>query len=234
MRTQHFLLIGCSIALSLLGLLLLTTTLAASQPDSSSAQYTGGISGRVTDADTGLPLQNVDVWVSPGYDLIIAHATTDAAGQYTVTNLAPNHYSVGFYPSDLFHLSGGAAATVTTTTVTVNAELALGGAFSSRLVSRHTGRALTQGVELSLYYDSVQMQIICVAPACPEVITVRHLAPGTDYKVGFSARGYISQFYNDEPDLQSADPITITPGVLTTGIDAYMDSFILYLPILSH
>jgi 5-hydroxyisourate hydrolase-like protein (transthyretin family) len=54
--------------------------------------------------------------------------------------------------------------------------------------------------------------------------TVSHVEPGT-YRVRFfdvAGRGYISQWWNGAPDVDSASDITVLGGILTTNIDAAM------------
>jgi hypothetical protein len=49
--------------------------------------------------------------------------------------------------------------------------------------------------------------------------TVSGLPPGS-YRVAFAASGHVSQFYNAQPSLAGADPVTVTAGSSTAGIDA--------------
>jgi hypothetical protein len=63
--------------------------------------------------------------------------------------------------------------------------------------------------------------------------TFSNLSPGNDYRVLFASSsgvrmgdpcpggiGYHPQFYNDKQSVETADPVVVTAGVMTTGIDA--------------
>lgn len=58
---------------------------------------TGSISGRVTDAQTGLPIPMAHVWAygDSGHPCCGGEAWTDTAGYYLIQNLAPRQYTVG-------------------------------------------------------------------------------------------------------------------------------------------
>ena len=49
--------------------------------------------------------------------------------------------------------------------------------------------------------------------------TISGLAPGS-YAVGFQRAGFADQYYNDESSLAAANPVTVTSGATTTGINA--------------
>jgi hypothetical protein len=46
--------------------------------------------------------------------------------------------------------------------------------------------------------------------------------PTGTYQVEFSATGYVTQWYNAKPDQASADPVSVTQGATTSGINAAM------------
>ena len=50
---------------------------------------------------------------------------------------------------------------------------------------------------------------------------VGNLAPGS-YDVEFSAGGYLAQYYNGQATLAASDPVSVTAGQNTTGVDATM------------
>jgi protocatechuate 3,4-dioxygenase beta subunit len=60
---------------------------------------TGSISGRVTDAETGLPIPMAHVWAHSegGHPCCGGEAWTDTAGYYLIQNLAPRQYTVGVH-----------------------------------------------------------------------------------------------------------------------------------------
>jgi hypothetical protein len=74
-------------------------------------QVGGRISGRVTDVETGLPLEHMEV-CAPGTNDSAEFRTiycdrTDAAGEYLIQALAPGHYRIEFgtYPGGLQQLN---------------------------------------------------------------------------------------------------------------------------------
>jgi hypothetical protein len=55
--------------------------------------------------------------------------------------------------------------------------------------------------------------------------TLSGLSPGSfdiEFSSGCGASGYVAQYYNAEPSLASANPVTVTSGATTSGINAAM------------
>ncbi len=67
--------------------------------DATLAPAPGSLQGTVTDGNTGLPLENVNVVVVDHSNVIVAEAFTDANGYYQIPSLAPENYSVTFIKS---------------------------------------------------------------------------------------------------------------------------------------
>jgi len=118
----------------------------------------GGISGRVTDAVSGLPLQNIIVWASISGGTYSGQAITDANGDYRiVTNLAAGTYNVtAFLPEG--HITktvSGIAVTTGVETTGVNLVLERSGIISGRVTATPSGTAL---VNASVYATSEDEQ----------------------------------------------------------------------------
>jgi Carboxypeptidase regulatory-like domain len=208
----------------------------------------GAVSGMVTDAGgTHQGLANVQVNVSSSTTGVNASATTAADGRYTVTGLpAGTDYTVIYHAANA---TGGSSyslgyldqaynnqptsgtptpVTVTSgsTTIGVNAALAVGGAVSGTVTDAggaHHGLAnVTVGV-----FSPSNSRGANATTAADGSWTVPGLAAGTDYQVCFSATGatggssdspgYVDQCYNNQPTSGTPDPVTVTTGAIRTG-----------------
>jgi len=194
---------------------------------------TGGtISGQVTD-ETGQPLGSVHAtayrddgtgrwsYVSDGY--------TDDLGKYSVTSLATGQYKLYFYKTsyceeyyndkpdltsaDLIDVTAGS------TTPEINAALSTGGTISGQ-VNDENGQPLGSVYGEACKYEGYRCTYI-YAFFTDDLghYSVSGLRTG-QYKLSFSKDGYIPEYYNDKPDLASADPIDMTEGSTTSGKDA--------------
>ncbi len=194
----------------------------------------GTIAGTVTDQDTGAPLEDICVEAVGSDPSLRGFAETDASGDYTITGLADVDYEVSFFdcdsePSDYAvesyndkpGLFSGDPVSVSPGTVTtgINAALAKGGSISGNVTDEATGDPLRN---------------ICVSVFGPEGVvdrtddsgdyTISGLPPG-DHEVGFFdcgnfPREYAQESYDDQPGHGSADLVSVSAGVETTGIDA--------------
>ncbi len=203
----------------------------------------GSISGTVTDAN-GQPLQNANVtiyrfdtannyWTSAGY------ANADSSGHYTANGLASGDYKVGFrctagsgsylpeYFNDKPDLNSADTVPVTlgSDTAGIDASLATAGSISGT-VTNEAGQPLSN-TYVSIYRLDTTFNfwngIGGTYTDSNGHYKVNGLAAG-DFKVGFTYYGspdsYISEYFNDKPDLGSAGLVPVTPGSDTSGIDA--------------
>jgi hypothetical protein len=196
-------------------------------------QSTGQITGMVTAADTGLPLPYVDVnaYDADGYNA--AWATTDPVGKYALTGLATGAYRLQFvldYPNYLpewydnkSDLGNANPVSVMDGMITsnINAALEPGGTITGLVTAADTGAPL-----LDVYvwvYDSLRDYVTYGHTSSSGVYTVTHLTTGSYFLMfepSGDARAYLVEYYDDKPDLDSADPVAITAGYITPGIDA--------------
>jgi 5-hydroxyisourate hydrolase-like protein (transthyretin family) len=197
------------------------------------AHATGQISGKVTDAVSHVPVENATVSVYLN-GFVQTTTTTAADGTYTISNLQPQDYQVGFTPLSganyltQFYNGKSTLATATTVTVTagattpnINGALTAAGKLTGTVTDGVTHAALG-GVEVDLY-DSTDAKLKNVTTAADGTYSFVGLPTGS-YEVGFvstNASGlYFPQFYNDEISLPAADPVSVTAGATTSGIDA--------------
>lgn len=192
------------------------------------------ISGRVTNAN-GDPLQGICVTAHPATSgLLSRSAQTNAAGDYTIGGLPAGTFGVQFtacgggsYISEWWDDKSSSSAANPVTLAAgeqrtgIDAQLSSGASISGRV---------TDGA-------GTPVQGVCVAapPAggaggsattdASGTYTIANL-PAGDYKVQFACgpSGFVSEWWNDKPDMASADPISLTAGQQRTGIDAALAS----------
>ncbi len=189
----------------------------------------GQITGTVTDASTSAPLGNVEVDVYGPSGSLVTYTHTASDGTYEVPGLATGNYKVGFVPTETYlpqfyngkaNLATADPVSVTAgaTTSAINAALAAGGQITGTVTDASTS-APVENVEVDLY-DSTGAVVASAQTASDGTYTISGLATGT-YKVGFvPTETYLPQFYNGKATLAAADPVSVTAGSPTTGINA--------------
>jgi hypothetical protein len=198
----------------------------------------GVISGRVTDSSGTVGIQNVEVQVCDlSHHWLNQWAHTDSDGYYTISGLPTGDYKVEFrthntpgnYVSEWyndkfsFESADTVSVTVGQTTTGIDAQLANGGAISGR-VTDSTGTNGIANVDVSIC-DLNQYWLNGVSTDSQGYYTIYGVAAGT-YKVQFNtdwAQGsYVGEWYNDKNSFSTADPVSVSVGVTTTGIDAQL------------
>ncbi|NCC34892.1 MAG: hypothetical protein EOM24_23195, partial [Chloroflexia bacterium] len=206
-----------------------------------SLEMAGQIAGQVTDASNGAGLPDVQVWAfDSNGDPAGFKATTDITGSYKINGLLTGTYYVFFQPAgasseyfpeyynDKPDLASADPVTVTTaqTTTNINASLETGGQITGRVTATSGGAGLPD-VQVSAFdADSNQAGATATTDATG-TYTITSLRPGT-YRVFFApagaSSGYFPEYYNDKPDLASADPVTVTAAQTTPNINASLAS----------
>ncbi|MCC6314914.1 MAG: carboxypeptidase regulatory-like domain-containing protein, partial [Thermomicrobiales bacterium] len=201
----------------------------------------GQVAGRVTGADSGAGLAGVNISVQTSTGSQVGSAFTDLGGYYTSTAVAAGNYLARFTPS-----SGGAAqdyigeyfndkptlpladaVTVNAGAITggVNAALARGGSISGRVTAADGGAGLAD-VFVDAYGSDGSYFSGGMTNGAGNY-TIRALPPGS-YRISFSpwffgpARQYISEFYNDQRTLETANPVVLPAMGAGPGIDAVL------------
>jgi hypothetical protein len=200
---------------------------AALQPASSGGQITG----RVTSAAHGTPLQGVEVSAekSDGY----GSALTNANGEYTISGLTNGSYIVTFSPASGTNYltqyyenksTSGAANPVVVSAgspATADAALVAGGEITGRVTSAAGGAPLS-GAEVSAYDAAAEAYGSASTNANGEY-TIPGLPTGS-YTVRFfpaSESNYLVQYYAGTSIEADATPVSVTAGAAPkTGIDA--------------
>jgi hypothetical protein len=188
----------------------------------------GVISGVVTAEGSGAPLGNVDVDVyeasSGDY---VADDTTDASGVYHIGGLVAGDYKLRFrdinevylteYYDDKPSLDSADLVSVTAgMTSTANAQLALGGVVTGVVTVEGSGTPLSN-VDVNIYDASSGNYVADDTTDASGAYRISRLPTG-NYKMYFRDLNgvYLSEYYDDKPDLYSADPVSVTAGMTTT------------------
>lgn len=201
----------------------------------------GSIAGTVTSATTDKGLAEVEVCAGgPGRDSGDAYcARTGSNGGYAVGGLPGGEYEVSFRDeqqnyvaqyyddrgsrseAEMVHVSEG------TRTSGIDAALKQGGTIGGEVTSAATGKPLA-GIRVCATPKGVPGEVFgeCapVTSATGKYV-IERLETG-EYTVAFWAEGqdYLNQFYDDESSAAQANPVTVTGGKLTPGIDAAMQT----------
>lgn len=212
----------------------------------------GQISGTVTAADTGLPLQGVQVYADddcdPNTSVYQSRGRTDSNGNYTISGLSPGNYAIEFFtrfasqePTNLYlseyyndRPAWPSADTVTITgTVeidSIDAQLARGAQMSGTVLAEDTGFPLEDVmVWISPVDDS--FFISGIETDSNGTYTSNGL-PSGQYMVEFDTDGgglgvgasetYIAEYYDNQTTADTATPVTITAPNMTSSIDAVL------------
>jgi len=188
------------------------------------------ISGRVTNS-SGVGIADVNIGISDLSNHGVTGSRTDTNGNYSVTVLAGT-YKVGFWAPQgsnyinqwydnkaSFETGDPVTVTAGVTTPNINAQLATGGIISGTVTNSGGGIA-NVGIGVNdLSNHGVQ--------GCQTNTdgTYSVAVPAGTYKVGFWApqgSNYINQWYNNQPDFNSGNPVTVTAGVTTPNINAQL------------
>ncbi len=189
--------------------------------------------GTVTDAATGVPLSNIcvsaiDEATSDYYSSGLNCSGQD--GKYTSAGVPTGSYDLEFdnfsgryvtqwYLNAPDQVSATALqASVGVDVTGVDAVMVLGGAVSGTVTA--DGSPLT-GICVTLYRSNGDFGGDGGCTDADGNYTSAQVAPGT-YKVGFydPNNAYASEYYNDKPDVASADTVEVVAGDTTGGIDA--------------
>jgi 5-hydroxyisourate hydrolase-like protein (transthyretin family) len=194
---------------------------------------TGGrISGTVTDATTGAPLQNVEVDIYNSSGSYVTYGYTDASGVYASgTGLPTGTYYLRTYNSqgyldELYNnilcassctiTSGtGVSVTIGATTSGVNFGLAMGGNITGAVWDAATGAPLS-GVTVNVYNASGS-SMGSVSTNTSGVYSRNGLPTGTYYVRTSNSLGYIDELYDNLPCPNGSCTVTTGTGVSVTA-----------------
>jgi len=197
------------------------------------------ISGTVTEVGSGLPLAGVCVYLhdTAGVRTTDVGTCTGASGTYTMAVASPGSYKVAFFDPSSVHVTqwfnnqpSAAAATPVTVgsgaTTAINAAMALTGpSVITGTITSAQGGAPLAGI-CAYLYDATTNARTGDFGTCSNAQGSYRMAVGApgSYKVGFldPAGVRITQWANGKPTQAAADPITVTAGRVTPGVNASM------------
>ena len=198
----------------------------------------GNISGTITDAVTGAPIENSSISIFDSNGEQVASAVSDSAGNYTTIGaLTTGAYYALAEPPDQIHVpevydniscfqcseTSGTPISVTTglTTSGINFSLGVGGAISGSVTDADTGEPLSAQIEI--YNTSGRFVTAGIADGTGNYIAGSNLPAGTYYVLCRTFSEYLDEIYNNiqclNCNVTSGTPVTVTVGSTTSGIN---------------
>ncbi len=221
---------------------LVSVSAGAATPNIGAEMQPGAqIAGQITAADTDLPIENISACVSvPQGESNCAYS--DASGNYSITGLPTGSYKVRFSP-DFAHreylnqyyldqpskgLAEAVQATAGSTVSGIDAALHRGGKITGTVTDSADGTPI-EGITVC----AENQPSGCTYTDSAGHYSLLGLASGS-YKLRFTGAyyepefetyeflNYVTQYYDGKSSSASADPVAVTAGSTTAGIDAAM------------
>ncbi|MGX5681584.1 cell wall-binding repeat-containing protein [Schumannella luteola] len=219
-------------------LLAAVVALSLSVPLAATAATGGTISGTVTGTGSAAVAQ---VYVTAYSDdgRVAGFSSTNASGDYTISNLQPGDYTVSFvdqvaanyatewYGGGPFRSSAGTITITGTETVDADAELEAGGAITGTVQGQSNigGGYIVRAFAWDATTETWQEFGSGVGAVAPNY-RVQGLPGGLEYRVWFQhyyvTPAFASQFYSNAGSLAAAQPIAVASGATVTGINAVL------------
>ena len=193
----------------------------------------GFMAGRVTDGE-GSGIAGIYVFANDIASDYVSYSWTDANGDYTVAELPSGSYKVkfdtcnapgfmvewyndktGFENADLVNVTAGS------TTPGIDAVLTQAGIISGRV----TDSGANGIQDIAAYIFDLDQNCIASAYTDANGNYVASGFPTGTYKVQFVSGydpAFASEWNNNKPDFLIADPVSVTAGSTTSGIDAVL------------
>jgi hypothetical protein len=196
------------------------------------AQLTAGgrVTGAITTAATGHPIQGVLACAFDEVNEVQACAPSTANGTYAITGLPAGSYLVGFdgveegfaiqyyEETDMRSTAKPVALGAGQTVGAIDARMQLAGSISGTITNALNGAPMRYVLACALTKEGVP--VACAVSAAGGEYKLVGLPPG-EWRVGFAAGpGYQRQYYDGVTELIHAKPLTVAPGTAISGIDA--------------
>lgn len=185
-----------------------------------------GISGTVTDALTGDPIDEGEACASA--PIVPTHCVPIFDGEYTIS-VDPGTYEVYFeIEGYVRQFWDGVTAESELTPVVVgesmvsgiDAEMSHAGEITGQVTLAGAGTNLS-GVEVCAFDQSGVLVGCGGSSSSAGEYTIGEL-PAGEYKLRFTRSGYGTQYYDGKATMAEAEPVTVVASETTTGIDAAM------------
>lgn len=199
----------------------------------------GGISGAVIASDTDAPLELATVTATLAGSDFTKSVETDTSGHYTLAELPAGQYQVQFEPDsadratylseyydDRASSSAAKLVHVATGTVTpgIDAALDVGGTISGTVTGVDTSSGLSD-VFVNIYSSVGELTSTAFTDELGAYVT--NALPSGSYKIEFVAphapQPYLSEFFNNKPNLVTGAAVTVTAPDDTPDINATLD-----------
>ncbi len=180
----------------------------------------GKISGRVTNANTGLPLINMAVSASGAGGS--GYGYTDAGGNYTIVGLGSGSYTVKAAPvfdDNLLSTPQTVTVTAPNTLTGVDFTMVPGGTLTGHVTDVNGASLKDITVFVGNQDGSYQNYVYTNASG---IYTATAL-PSGQYRAFFRPSAYIPESYNNQPEYYQGDLIPITAPNTVSGIDAVLE-----------
>jgi hypothetical protein len=192
------------------------------------------ITGTVTN-NASTPAPNICVEALNGSNMDVADARTDSSGQYSLVRLPAGSYKVEFYDCggvgylQQFYNNQSSLSSANSLSLAagmtksgVNAKMVLGGKIAGKV---------TNNASTPVPLAKICVQAFPVGGGLPwsteDTDSTGHYAiiglPAGSYKVEFSdcsSAGYLTQYYNNQPSLATANSVSVANGTTNSGINA--------------
>jgi len=198
------------------------------------AAFAGSISGTVTDAVTHEPIEGLEVCAYPSAEEEVELwfcEDTDSNGEYTIADLEPDEYGVEFWGRPLNYIpqyfDGQTSwwerdpVLVETDPVTgIDAEMTEGGGIEGE-VDRAAGGAPVDGVWVCAWSIFGEEFGGCAVTDASGEYALQGM-PEDEYEIEFwpEDEDLLTQYYDHKDYWFEANPVTVTLGSVTPGIDA--------------
>ena len=210
----------------------------------------GSISGKVTNASGGAALNGVCVGAyvnSAGEQTLLVAAATAADGTYTLTGVPSGSVDVRFFATGLCpggvasgfvnewynnQTSQATANAVTVnpdaTTANINASLALGGTITGHVTAAVGGASLSGICVATLIPGGDDALVTSVATGAGGTYSLTGVPTGgvhveffaTGFCPGGAASNFVTQWYNNQISVSSANVVNVSAGGTTANINA--------------
>jgi hypothetical protein len=220
---------------ALLPLLFLILIALSGQP---AYAQTGSVSGNITAYTGGAAIPSVTVQIYNTSWNYVKSATTDALGNYTITNLTPGSYYLHtlnvfgyidqYYPGSFYFDARMYARPILvlsgSTTAGINFSLKSGAGRIAGKVTYSYGSALSGATVFVYYKESYHLLAASATTDASGNYFIQGLAPHDYYVQTSNTSGYIDKYYNNVTSSEDPTIVQVVQGQLKNNINVALGS----------